>query len=116
MSEDRKKKRQQRKAARKAKKGSNGSDSSMPVFAQTSGTTGSCESGNLKAKKSTICKTKAFNANKKKLKGRTVGSAKKRKRAELKAATGKTAAGRAIANIASKFKRHNTDYGNPRFL
>ena len=87
------------KGKKKKKKGKN---SSQPVFMQSNDVKGSCEAGNLRAKKTKVCKTDPFNPKAKKLKGRTVGSAKQRAREEKRA--------------ARKNSKTSDVYGNPRFL
>lgn len=112
-------KRKERKDRRLKKKSSNSISSvgNSSVFSGSNdGVKGSCEDGNLTACKTKVFKANSFNPNKSSGRLNTVGSAKKRKRQELKASTGKTAAGRTIAKVANVFKKNNTDYGNPRFL
>ena len=116
---ERKEKRQAKRAHRKAERALNPFNqppkSSEGKF--DDGLSGSCSAGNLTACKTEVKKTPKFNPDKNRIsKSRLVGSKKKRERQELKASTGKTAAGRAIAKVANVFKKNNTDYGNPRFL
>jgi hypothetical protein len=99
---DKKKKRKARRAARK-----NNGSSSTPVFATSNdGVKGSCEDGNLRSCKTKSSVTPKFNPKKKRLKGRTVGSAAQREREEKKAARKKS----------REAKNKNTPYSSPRFL
>lgn len=76
-----------------------------PVFAQSNDVVGSCEDGNLKAKKTKVCKANPFNANKKSGLLNTVGSKRKRDREERKENRRRI-----------KAARKNPIYGNPRLL
>ena len=99
---EKKKKRREKRAAKK------GSLQSTPVFASSNdGLKGSCEADNLRACKTEVKKTPKFNPNKRRIsKSRLVGSAKKREKAD------KRAARKAIRSAKNK----NTPYSSPRFL
>ena len=71
----------------------------------SSGTKGSCENGDLKAKKSKVIVKKPFSATKKSGRANTVGDPQKRKKLQL----------RAQSKVAKK-KPSTGKFTNPRFL